>query len=529
MNFLFTALTNFPRKIYRRVWEGFQKSRPQTPSQYFRWGGTLALFALWFAGQDLFLSQSSFWFWLGGVGVIFTCFFSARWALIFGLALGASAYSYLRITHHTTPVLWPQYPVEGVFEVDSFIDRRDQSVRAYGRLGNLSVPSLNGERVLVILPAGSDLSYGQRWNFVGQIEVPFSHGDFDYAAYLKRYQVQGILKYPEFWKFSAENSGSIAWNTASDSRRALAQRLSVGLPSPHDRLAMGILVGVKDAPPRFIQDQFQKTGLQHILVVSGFNITVVMWVTVSLLRSFSAVWRYGIAMLVTIGFVFLAGADPPVVRAGVMGSIAAWAMILGRKTDLRNAVLLSALGIGVFSPTMVSADAGFWLSFLATVGIILLVPRWERLCPHWFPRAIWAILSVTVAAQLMILPLLIWWFGAVPWVGIVLNLLVEPLIPIIMGSAVLVIFGGSFYLAFPVLQVLNWPAYLSIEAALQLAYWGSLFPAWSPSAAAGGISAALIWGMVGLPLWLQSETQSSVPNPKSSHKKLKKETDSPTI
>ena len=380
-----------------------------------------------------------------GVGVIFTCFWSSRWALILGLALGASAYSYLRITHHTTPVLWPQYPVEGVFEVDSFIDRRDQSVRAYGRLGNLSVPSLNGERVLVILPAGSDLSYGQRWNFVGEIEVPFSHGDFDYAAYLKRYQVQGILKHPEFWKFSAKNSGSVAWNTASDSRRALAQRLSVGLPSPHDRLAMGILVGVKDAPPRFIQDQFQKTGLQHILVVSGFNITVVMWVTVSLLRSFSSVWRYGIAMLVTIGFVFLAGADPPVVRAGVMGSDCR----LGddSRTEDRSTQCGTTFGVGDWSFFSDNGQCGcleFWLSFLATVGIILLVPRWERLCPRWCPRAIWAILSVTVAAQLMILPLLIWWFGAVPWVGIVLNLLVEPLIPIIMGSAVFGDFWGKF-------------------------------------------------------------------------------------
>jgi len=314
--------------------------------------------------------------------------------------------------------------------IDAWPEQKNKHQQAFVRVKMINNQPVNG-RILLVMTKSVVLKYQQDVVLVGTLSPPQNFNDFDYVRYLRRHQVQQIMRNPESFTIMAN-----AKSPLTTIRHWFEHNLNQHLPTPNSTLASGVLIGNKRTLQKPYDQYFKTAGLQHLIVVSGSNVAIVMACVTILFR------RLGprINGLITFGtlilFALLTGADPPVLRATIFGMVLCVALNVGRFVDIRNLLLLAAVLIGLQNPMIVQFDLSFWLSFAATAGIILGLPIWNRHMQYLrMPTALNLLLGVSFCAQLAVLPVLILGFGTFPWVGLISNLLAEPLIPFVMLSS----------------------------------------------------------------------------------------------
>ena len=228
------------------------------------------------------------------------------------------------------------------------------------------------------------------------------------------------------------------------------------LPEPESSLLAGIVLGVKRGLPDSFYQHLQKTGTLHLVVASGYNISVVLGTLVGLLAGLlRRQWAILVGFLAVIFYTVMAGGEPAIVRAAIMGSLAYLGQILGRKSESLR-LLMVAGGIMLLVNPFYLLDLGFQLSFLATLGIILLADKLPKL------------IAETTAAQIFVWPLLYLHFGQMNPFAILVTVLIVWLVPYIMGlGAFLALFGWIK----PVGIVLGWIAYLPLHLMTTIISW----------------------------------------------------------
>ena len=177
-----------------------------------------------------------------------------------------------------------------------------------------------------------------------------------------------------------------------------------------------------------VQEEFRRSGLTHLLAVSGTNLTIVLAVVLVLARSLGAPRRVLVVLgLVSVaGFVLLARPDPSVVRAAGMGLVGLAALGLGARGGVR-ALSVAVLALLFLDPWL-SRSAGFVLSVCATAGILLGAPSLARRLERWLPRWVSLALAVPIAAQLACTPAIAAISGEVSLVAVFANVLAGPLV-----------------------------------------------------------------------------------------------------
>jgi len=237
-------------------------------------------------------------------------------------------------------------------------------------------------------------------------------------------------------------------------RQKLITLFSKTLPSPSSSLLLGIIFGIKEQMPKDFLDNLKISGVFHVIAASGMNVTLVGGFISTLFAFFL---RRQIAIFLSIlGIIFyavLAGLEPSIIRASVMGILVFSAQILGRQTLAVNGLVLAGFGMLFIDPTLLS-DVGFQLSFAATAGILYLKPLFDK------KGRIVSEVSTTIAAQIATLPILLANFGTYSIYSILVNGLVLWTVPILMMiGGVGVVLGlilaplGQFliYLCYPLL------------------------------------------------------------------------------
>lgn len=368
--------------------------------------------------------------------------------------------------------------------VSSFPDQREKNNRA-------TVTTPQGKLLLIVTPE-TELHYGDELKFTGKLTRPRNFLDFDYQEYLLRFGIQTIVRYPDNLEvLSLRNKGNFILRLAAKTRQTLAHNLERALPLPHNKIAMGILLGVKNELPPSTKEEFTRSGLQHLLVVSGFNVTIIIIFISLLLRRWGRRAVFLASLLALIFFVAMTGLEAPVLRASLMGGIVAWSVALGRFSDVRNLIFLSMVVIGLFSPRLIQTDIGFFLSTMATLGIVFGVPVCEKIFAKISNKfGIKTLLIVTLSAQIAVLPILGLYFGSFPVVGIFSNLLAEPLVPLNMLFSFIVTLTG--FLPEFIATLIAIPAFIGLEILLQIAHiFGQVEPL-SVSKLVGNISLVIV-------------------------------------
>lgn len=219
--------------------------------------------------------------------------------------------------------------------------------------------------------------------------------------------------------------------------RRWGERQILKSPHPENR---ALLFGIAMGNPSFLDyetlQSFRITGLSHLLAISGLNVALIAAVLVALLSKFTGRRKaYLISVVVIALYAALSGFQASACRAALMFALFAWTRSSGRNEDLFPVLLLSMALLFFVSPGFIS-DVGFWLSYTAVLGLYFLAePIGETL--HFLPGFLRENLSVTLAANIGTLPILVFVFHGVSLLSPVANILVIPFFNLLTGLAML--------------------------------------------------------------------------------------------
>ncbi|MBE3067240.1 MAG: ComEC/Rec2 family competence protein, partial [Chloroflexi bacterium] len=322
--------------------------------------------------------------------------------------------------------------------------------------------------ILARLPPGGDWHYGDVVRLRGHLKTPPENEDFSYQDYLAR---QGILAYmpdASATRLPFTGGNPILRLVYAFKEHAIDHVYRI-FPDPEASLLAGILLGNDNGLPATLQQAYKNTGTAHIIAISGFNIAIIASLFVTLFSRLLGPRRGAVAAVIGIAaYTILVGASASVLRAAFMGGLAILARQLGRRQNGINTLAATAAVMAVINPHTLW-DAGFQLSFGATLGLILYAQPFQDwftgLLARRFPietaRKISGPVSVTMfftlAAQLTTLPIMAYQFGRISLVSVIANPFVLPVQPALMVLAGLAVLLSFIYL--PLGQVAGWVAW----------------------------------------------------------------------
>lgn len=240
------------------------------------------------------------------------------------------------------------------------------------------------------------------------------------------------------------------------------------ISEPYAGFMNGILLGSKSGLGYELKQAFKTTGLTHIIAVSGYNVTIIItaFYTASQ-RVLPYKLRMGLVFGLILGFVILTGGSASVVRAGIMSALVLAARLFGRKAQALNSLIFAAGLMVIEQPSILVGDIGFQLSVAATVGLIVLNPILEKRVGErgvgkFLPASFREAFLSSLAAQIMTMPIILYYFKSLSIVSPIANLLILPVIPLAMTIGFLVIGAGLIY--FPLGYILGFGAWVVLRA-----------------------------------------------------------------
>ena len=258
-------------------------------------------------------------------------------------------------------------------------------------------------------------------------------------------------------------------------RRMAAALLQAGGPAAGGVLAALVLGSAVVPLPVEVREAFRASGLSHALAASGFHLTVLLGAVMAVGRLAPRPLRWLLAFGAMGLFLLLAGPQPSVVRAVLMGALAFGLQEARRHPRPLGVLLVCVVLVLVVRPDWL-LDVGFQLSVAATAGLLLSARPQEQGLAVWLPGWLAAAVAVPLAASLWTLPLQLLHFGALPLYAVPANLLVAPLLsPLTLGAMAMAV---AAVMAPPLVPLLAWPlvaltrlllALVSLLAALPLA------------------------------------------------------------
>lgn len=322
--------------------------------------------------------------------------------------------------------------------------------------------------VLAILPRHQSVSVGDKVFVSGTLEKPEPFMEdggrtFRYDKYLERDGVRFLLNFA-----SVRVERSPAWYSIpallAEVKHAFLRGIAVTLPEPYASLAGGIVIGGKSGLGPALQTAFIRSGLVQVIVLSGYNVMVVAeWI-----MAFFVFARFPrrlvmmLTMLALITFVGIAGLSATALRAALMALIALYARATSRTYVAGRALFFVVFVMLLVNPLYLLYDPGFDLSVLATAGLIWLAPIFEMMFSGMQNTFFKNALATTLAAQVAVLPLLLYLTGNLSLVALPANVFTLPIIPLAMGFSALAGFAGMLFGGFLPFAAMAFafPAYL---------------------------------------------------------------------
>ncbi len=270
-----------------------------------------------------------------------------------------------------------------------------------------------------------DLTLGKKLVLSGKLCLPTSSPG--YRMYLYHRRIKVIL-YADVLKPASSQKRGFFGDVVETSRQRIKEDCQRFIKGDLAGLMAGIILGDTSDISGKLQEDFKITGLTHILAVSGLNVGMLLAVALYLLRFLRC--RPAIQVFMSVVFLVFYSAithsEPSVIRASLMAAIGLCGWFLGRKKDMLSALSGAALLLLIYDPFLVYS-VSFQLSFAATLAIILIYPvlelRLEEIkVPVWLRGAA----SVSLAAQLGVVPILVYYFNQISVISLMANLLIVP-------------------------------------------------------------------------------------------------------
>lgn len=365
--------------------------------------------------------------------------------------------------------------------IADYPDVRDSQIKLTVKAESLNERTVKGT-VLVTVNRYPEFSYGEKVKLWGAVQAPIEFEDFSYKNYLRRYGIDSVMYYPKGEVL--EGARRADWRFWVFALKAqIEARLNRLFTESHASFAAGLLLGARRGIPPDLMEDFNISGLTHIIAISGYNITLIIVFVSGLLRFLNKKWQTIMATLVIFLFVVLVGGTAAVVRAAIMGVLGLWAVWFGRKAEVTRLLAFTAALMAMWNPFILVDDVGFQLSFAATCGLIYMTDavtlflkkmRIWRFIPEIF--SIREAFVTTLAAQTFAVPIIVRVFGRFSLIAPLANVAVVSFIPL----AMLFSFGAvliSYFWFYGGLLV-AYAGWFFLELIMQIAHWSAQIP-WS--------------------------------------------------
>lgn len=393
------------------------------------------------------------WFLVGlallGIGVwqarIYACLFMVLAGGLLGLWRSAPGLTELR---PFAGLLGHTITVSGVVKEDADIgEKGDLRLR-------LETTSVDGHalrgKLWVSASTGRDIRRSDKVTLTGRLSEGF--GNF-----------AGSIYRAEIIKVERPVPGDVALRL----RDSFSERVRLAIAEPAASLGTGFLLGQRRALPPEIDEALMRTGLTHIVVASGYNLMILVRLSRRLFEKVSKYLSVFVAGGLIVAFVAITGLSPSMSRAGLVAGLGLAAWYYGRRFHPLVILPLAAAITLLVDPSYGWNDLGWQLSFATFAGVMIVAPLLNR---YFFgekrPSFVRQLLSETIAAQLMALPILAASFGTIQVLAPIVNLIVLPFVPLAM---LLTFVAGCIGLVWPsVAEYGGWPAELLLNAILKV-------------------------------------------------------------
>lgn len=295
----------------------------------------------------------------------------------------------------------------------------------------------NGLRVDDILMTTTSLS---------EVNIPLNPYQFNYNSYLKKQYIDHQLFVENETLLEVSSKSHTFYGHAARIRDKIDEKLK-NYHFENDELAIidALLLGQRKDISQETYNNYVNAGAIHILAVSGLHVGIILLILQSLFRPLERI-KYGNYLkmfLIAIflwGFAIIAGLSPSVTRAVAMFTVVAIGMNLKRPSNIYNTLAVSMFFILLLKPRFLF-EVGFQMSYLAVISIVSIQPLIKKL---WYPtnkivRYFWDIFTVTLAAQIGVVPISLFYFHQFPGLFFISNLLVIPMLTLNLCFGIFVI------------------------------------------------------------------------------------------
>ena len=282
---------------------------------------------------------------------------------------------------------------------------------------------------------------------VEAIPPPLNPHQFDYKGYLQNLGIDNQIRMRGNTYLISSNPVRTLSGLAANFRHRIVEDLkSTDFGTDELGIIQALLLGQRNEISTSTYDDYKDAGAVHILAVSGLHIGILLLILQFLLRPLERLPKGKTVKLIVIvgllwGFALLSGFSASVVRAVTMFTFVAYAMYLNRPSNTFNILALSMFFILLVIDPLLIFQVGFQMSYAAVFAIVWIYPLLEKV---WRPKNrvlnyFWQLLSVSIAAQVGVLPISFFYFHQFPGLFFISNLLIVPVLGLILGIGILII------------------------------------------------------------------------------------------
>lgn len=334
----------------------------------------------------------------------------------------------------------------------------DKQEKQYNNIYVIQVEKINGKVVnnkkFLLSSKYSNLEYGDKVKINGEYIKPSekrNYKGFDYSRYLKIEKIYGTIKQNGELELVQKKNINFISLLSNNIRNKIIKNVKKIFPNKTQGIFLGMLLGDTSFLEENIKEDFSNSSLSHLLAVSGTHVSyVVLGLTVFLkLLKIPKKFRNILISLILIFYLLLIQFTPSVTRAVIMSIIYIMQIVFYRKQDTVTTISFSSFIILINNPYALF-DISFIFSYLGTIGIIAFINKFknEKESNKKIRKFLKNVCSVTISAQIMILPFIIYYFNKISLTFVISNLIAGLLIGPIIIIGLIIVFVSFINLKF---------------------------------------------------------------------------------
>ncbi len=282
-------------------------------------------------------------------------------------------------------------------------------------------------------------------------------------------KVIGDVSFPQITE-RAHGDYSV-WNFFSGIKQKFVKSLHQLFYSPASGLLAGIMIGDTSTLDNNLLEIFRMVGLIHIVVLSGYNITLVANFFIRVFAPLGYYRRLVAAIIALVFFIAIVGISQTALRAGIMALCAFASRYYIRPYIVLRGIVIALLIMGLISPYALLFDLSLQLSFLATIGIVYMFPIMQEKFPRISDNFFGEILIQTIAVNILTLPIIVYQMGYFSLISFPINVAVLGIISLLTVSGFAAVFIGMIF--FPLGQIIALPIQFITDSIIYISDWAA--------------------------------------------------------